>query len=338
MTQAVLPNRPKVTIREVATASGVSIGTVSRALKNQNGLSEETREQVIKTAQSLGYDIGNLRQGKIRRLSFITTRLAELPANPFYGAVLHGVEDACRDEEIVLSYTTLRPHDRALEIIRRHESDALILANYVEPKLLEKIKQLGLPVVLVDHHMQGFSSVNMDNTGGAIQAVQHLLEQGRKRIAYIDGPPHHSVQQRARGFRQALYTAGVPADPNLEAHYDHFTEYAHGVYQVMASLLALPQPPDAVFCWNDETALAVLRYCQDMGVRVPQDLAVVGFDDIELAKHARLSTVRVDKEMLGRKAVDIVLGKGEPQTIVPVKLVTRASSTLGKPSLKVSRS
>jgi LacI family transcriptional regulator, repressor for deo operon, udp, cdd, tsx, nupC, and nupG len=336
MTQSLLTPRPKVTIREVANASGVSIGTVSRALKNQNGLSEETREQVLKTAQSLGYDVGNLRQGKIKRLSFITTRLAELPANPFYGAVLHGVEDACRDEEIVLSYTTLRPQDKALEIIRRHESDALILANYVEPKLLEKIKQLGLPVVLVDHHMDGFASVNMDNIDGAIQAVQHLLELGRKRIAFIDGPPHHSIIQRARGFRQALFLAGVPADPDLEAHYNHFTE-PMGVQNALKTLLGLPQPADAVFCWNDETALAVMRHAQDMGVRVPQDLAVVGFDDIELARHARLSTVHVDKEVLGRKAVDILLGNADNHTIVPVKLLVRSSSAESKLASKTSR-
>ena len=331
MTQSVFSQthltRAKVTIREVASASGVSIGTVSRALKNQDGLSEETRQQVLSAAQKLGYDTGNLRQAKIRRVTFITTRLTELPANPFYGVVLHGAEDACREQEIALSYATLRPHDRALDIIRRHESDGLILANFIEAKLLEKIAHLNLPMVLVDPSVAGFASVNMDNQDGAKQAVKHLLEQGRKRIAFLDGPPHHSIVQRARGFRQALFEAQVPADPDLEARCDYLSE-PYGVRTVMKQLLSLNQPVDAVFCWNDLCALDVLRYCQEIGVRVPEDLAIVGFDDIDLAQHSSpaLSTIHVDKEALGRKAVEMLLEKDESQVVNPVRLVVRESS------------
>lgn len=176
-------NTTHVTIRDVAKRAGVSIGTVSRALKNQTGLTEETRQQVLRLALELGYDTTNLRPNKLRRVSFLTSKLPDLTVNPFYSPVLHGVEDACCDEEIVLSYTSLRPGDRAVEIVRRHEADGLLCAGYFEPKLMERIAAIGLPIVLIDHFSPGIASVNIDNIGGAKKAVTHLLQKSHQRIA-----------------------------------------------------------------------------------------------------------------------------------------------------------
>ena len=325
--------RPAVTIRDVANRAGVSIGTVSRALKNQPGLTEETRRQVLRAALELGYDTANLRASKLRRVSFLTSRLADLAVNPFYSPVLHGVEDACRHEEIVLSYTSIRPGDRAAEIVRRHEADGLVLAGFFEAKLLERIAGLGLPMVLLDHFSPGFSSVNMDNSTGAYAAVQHLIHEGRRRIAYIGGPAHHSIVQRQRGFREALFDAGIPADPVLEMVADF--DGPRSVDGIMERWLALPQAPDAIFACNDLSALAAMRYAQDHGLRVPEDLAIVGFDDIESASHSRpaLSTVRVDKEGLGARGLELLLDRDRSESLnvtVPVELVVRGSSRIGK--------
>jgi LacI family transcriptional regulator, repressor for deo operon, udp, cdd, tsx, nupC, and nupG len=321
-----------ITIRDVASSAGVSIGTVSRALKNQPGLTEETRQQVLETAQRLGYNVGNLRQSKVRRISFLSFRLPDLPVNPFYSHVLHGVEAACRDQDIVLSFISFRPGDRIQEIVRRHEADGLLCVGYFDPKHLEQIAQLGLPLVLIDHFMAGYSSVNIDNFSGAYQAVQHLLQTGRKRISFISGPSHYSSAERVRGFRQALFDAGIPADPSLEVLRDPVDSH-FGTRAAIDHLMALKSPPDAIFCYNDLSALVGISHALECGIRVPEDLAFVGFDDIDAAIHSQppLTTVRVDKEMLGQRGIEVLLGRRSSlddytERFVEAELVIRESS------------
>jgi LacI family transcriptional regulator, repressor for deo operon, udp, cdd, tsx, nupC, and nupG len=318
---------PTVTIRDVAKRAGVSIGTVSRALKNQTGLTEETRQQVLRSALELGYDTTNLRPNKLRRVSFLTSRLSDLTINPFYSPVLHGVEDACRDEEIVLSYTSLRPGDRAVEIVRRHEADGLLCAGYFEPKLIERIAAIGLPLVLIDHFVPGIASVNMDNINGAKKAVTHLLQAGYKRIAFMGGPNHYSIQQRLYGFRQALFEAGVPADPTLEITPDPpFT--LTGTATAMRHLLTLEPRPDAVFVVSDLSALWAMQVCLEAGLRIPEDMSFVGFDDIHAAAHAHppLSTVQVNKELLGRRGLESLLERRTVDTLIETELIVRGST------------
>jgi LacI family transcriptional regulator, repressor for deo operon, udp, cdd, tsx, nupC, and nupG len=325
-------NRNTITIRDIASSAGVSIGTVSRALKNQPGLTEETRQQVLEIATRLGYDIGNLRQSKVRRVSFLSFRLPDLPVNPFYSHVLHGVEEACREQDIVLSFISFRPGDRLTEIVRRHEADGLLCVGYFEPKHLEQMVQFGVPLVLIDHHVTGFSCVNMDNFNGAYQAVHHLVEQGRKRIAFISGPSHYSSAERVRGFRQALFDAGIPADPALEVLRDPVDSH-FGTRIALDRLMALKNPPDAVFCYNDLSALVGIEYALECGIRVPEDLAFVGFDDIDAAPNSKppLTTVRVNKEALGQRGLEVLLNnRANPDSIiesfVEAELVIRESS------------
>jgi DNA-binding LacI/PurR family transcriptional regulator len=330
-------NSNAITIRDVASRSGVSIGTVSRALKNQPGLTEETRQQVLRAALELGYDTTNLRPNKLRRISFLTSRLADLSINPFYSPVLHGVEDACRDEEIVLSITSLRPGDRVVEIVRRHEADGLLCAGYFEPKLTERIAAIGLPLVLIDHYSPVIPSVNIDNLSGAKQAVKHLLENGYKNIAFLSGPNHYSISQRLHGFRQALFEAGVPADPTLEITPEHaFTPM--GTHNAMRQLLDHQPRPDAVFVVNDQSALWAMEYCLEAGLRIPEDIAFVGFDDIHAATHAHppLTTIRVNKELLGRRGLELLLSRNIDSVMVETELVVRGS-TVVKQSRKQNR-
>ncbi len=329
-----------VTIRDVASRAGVSIGTVSRALKNQPGLTEETRQQVLRAALELGYDTGNLRAAKLRRVSFLTSRLLDLPVNPFYSHVLHGVEEACRNEEIVLSYTSLRPGDRIAEIVRRHEADGLLCVGYFEPKLLERIAGVGVPMVLIDHFAAGFTTINMNNFDGAYKAVKHLLGAGRQRIAFIGGQNHYSIQQRARGFRQALFDAGIPANPALEVLSDPIDSHLGlGARSAMQQLLALPTRPDAVFVFNDQSAQVAMSTCLEAGIRIPEDIAFVGFDDIDSALHSDppLSTVHVDKELLGKRGLEALLERRQNESIiVEGELIVRASSDLNAANLNAT--
>ncbi|MEN9485057.1 MAG: hypothetical protein RJB37_2937, partial [Pseudomonadota bacterium] len=208
-----------VTVRDIATAAGVSVGTVSRALKNQRGLSDETRRHVRQVAADLGYDLSRLRSGKAPRLVFLIHRHhSNFAVNPFFAEVMHGVEEGCRQFGVAPTLLSARQGDAVGKLLKLHEPDALLVAGYFEDEVLAQLTDLGLPLVLVDGWIPGCAAVNPDNTGGGYQATRHLLDLGRQRIAYIAGSlAHFSIRERSRGYRRALFEAGVLADPDLEA-------------------------------------------------------------------------------------------------------------------------
>ena len=321
-----------VTVRDLAIAAGVSIGTVSRALKNQQGLSAQTRADVLRVAQELGYDVSKLRSGKPRRVLFLFNRAhTSLSANPFYSVVLQGVEQACREEHVSLSLLSMGVGDPVQSWVRRHEPDALLAVGYFDHELLSEIRQIDLPMVMVDHLSQHCFCVNDDNEQGAWLATRHLIDHGCSRIAMISGPAtHHSVALRSRGYRRALFEAGRLADPDLDVTLDPALAYADAAMAAMNQLLALPKRPDAVFAYNDETALNAMQACIDAGLSIPGDIAFVGYDDIAAAARAQptLSTVRVDKEDMGRQAaIHLILGNvGPGEELLPVELLVRESS------------
>jgi len=322
-----------VTIRTIAQHTGRSIGTVSRALKNKTGLSEETRALIVAKARELGYDFNNLKTGRIRRIAFLLhSQHSTLAASPFYSPVLHGAEAACRKEGIALSLFAVNPAEPVAELIRLHQPDAILCAGYFEPEVLAALRASGKPMVLVDMRLQGYTSVNADHHLGGYLATRHLIESGRKRIAMLSGPlSHYSIQQRVRGFRKALYEARRLADPDLEVTLPGIGDRDQAVRDAMAGLLAMTQRPDALFCYNDSTALAAMRYCLDAGLKIPHDLAIVGFDDISAAAMAvpPLSSVSTDKEALGAAGVELLMQTDTSQVlekILAVRLVVRESS------------
>jgi LacI family transcriptional regulator, repressor for deo operon, udp, cdd, tsx, nupC, and nupG len=327
-----------VTIRELAEAAGVSIGTVSRALKGQPGLSEQTRAQVLGVAQQMGYDTAKLRTGKPRRILFLYSRhVGSLAANPFYSYVLHGAETACREAGVPLSLMSVQSGDDIASQVRRHEADALLGAGYFDPETMEGIRRCELPLVLVDHFYPGVRCVNDDNQLGAWLATRHLLEGGAQRVAAIFGPlAHHSVSLRAKGFRRAFYEAGRLFDPDYEVTLDPALEYREAGRDAMRRLLELPEPPDAVFVYNDSTAIFAIEVCREHGLRVPEDIRFVGYDDIEEAAHNKppLSTVRMDKDALGHVAARALIeGDIAPSDAsLPVELVIRESSRVDSPA------
>ncbi|OON59974.1 LacI family transcriptional regulator [Massilia sp. KIM] len=325
-----------VTIRDIARATNYSIGTVSRALKNQDGLTERTRARIRAVAQQLGYDFGNLRQGEVRRIAFLLHRQHDTQSSsPFYLPVLHGAEEACRKRGIALSFVVVGPAEPVLDLVRVHQPDALLCAGFFEPELLGVLRETGKPLVLLDMRLPGYRSVNPDHQLGGYLATRHLIRQGRRRIAMLCGSlAHYSIHERSRGFRKALFEARMLADPELEIQLPSIGNPVANVRQAVEQLLALPQRPDALFCYNDSTALAAMACCLERGLKVPHDLAIVGFDDIGAAAQAvpPLSSISIDKEALGAVGVELLLDKGAPhpdqgldQTL-PVQLVVRESS------------
>jgi DNA-binding LacI/PurR family transcriptional regulator len=323
-----------VTIRDIAKATGLSSGTVSRALNEQPGLTDTTRAHVRKVAQELGYDLGNLKQGRVRRIVFALHRQHNtLASSPFYSPVLHGAEAACRREGVALSFMAMGPAEPVLSQLRLHAPDALLCAGFFEPEVLAALREGGKRLALVDMHLPGYSSVNPDHRRGAYLATRHLLDTGRKHIAMLTGSmAHFSIRERAHGFRQALFEAKILSNPAYEVTLPEGMDHGSAVDEAMRTLLALQPRPDALFCFNDSTALAALRHCHGAGLKVPHDMAIVGFDDIDGAALAipPLTSVRVDKEALGAAGVDLLLHKAAGATheiTLPVQLIVRESST-----------
>lgn len=322
-----------VTIRDLARYAGVSTGTISRALKNEPGLTESTRQMVLSAARELGYDFCKLRRKRIRRLAFLLHRQHNTASSsPFYSPVLHGAEEACRRQGIVLSFMAVGPADGVSEQLRMHAPDAIVCAGFFEPELLAALRASGKPIVLIDMKLRGYNSVNPDNHMGGYLATKHLLDLGRSRVAMISGPlSHYSIRERNRGYRQALFEAGILADPRLDVMAAEGVDQETGVQEAMQALLALPHPPDAVFCYNDAAALVAMRCCLAAGMTVPHDVSIVGFDDISSAVlgHRPLTTLRIDKKELGALGVELLLrGAQEPplEKVAPVELIVRAST------------
>jgi DNA-binding LacI/PurR family transcriptional regulator len=322
-----------VTIRDIARVAGVSAGTISRALKNEPGLTEATRQMVLEAARKLGYDFCKLRPKRLRRLTFLLHRQHNTASSsPFYSPVLHGAEEACRKQGIVLSFMAVGPADGLIDQIRMHAPDGIVCAGFFEPETLSALRSTGKQLVLIDMKLRGYSSVNPDNMMGGYLATKHLIDTGRTRVGFISGPlAHYSIRERARGYRQALFEEGILADPRLEAGLPDGVDLETGAWEAMEQLLALPHPPDAVFCYNDSAALVAMRCCLAKGLKVPHDIAIVGFDDISTAVlgHRPLTTLRIDKKALGALGVEMLLNgpHSEPvEKIAPVELVVRAST------------
>ena len=320
-----------VTIRDVARAAGVSVGSVSRALKNQRGTSDATRRHIRAVAQGLGYDWSRLRSDSPQRLAFLVHRQhSTFATNPFFAHVLHWVEEACRGLGVVPTLLAAGPADPLRDQLRLHQPDVLLAAGFFEAEMIELLESLQLPLALIDLWMPGLPSVNPDNELGGCIATRHLLQAGRRRIAFLGGSlAHFSIRERERGYRRALYEAGVLGDPALEIIAPPGLNAENGAAEAARLLLQQPAKVDAIFAYNDAAALAAMRMCQTLGRRVPDDIAIVGFDDIPAAAGALipLTTIRVDLEALGRTGVDLLVGAGTPdrQITLPVDLVVRAS-------------
>jgi DNA-binding LacI/PurR family transcriptional regulator len=184
--------------------------------------------------------------------------------------------------------------------------------------------------VLVDLWAPGLPCVNPDNTQGGYLATRHLIEQGRKGIAFLASTlSHYSIRQREKGYRQALYEARLLMPPEYEAIASPSLDTEQALVDAVNDLLDLPEPPDAIFAYNDAAALVVLQVCAQRGLRVPQDVALVGFDDIDSAAWSNppLTTIAVDKQQLGREALALLLeDTQEENKLLPVSLIKRSSS------------
>ncbi|MFI8192646.1 LacI family DNA-binding transcriptional regulator [Streptomyces sp. NPDC085946] len=331
------------TLEEVAALAGVGRGTVSRVINNEAGVKESTRRAVQRAIAELGY-VPNLAARSLagRRADAVALVMTKtdwrLFGEPFFSEVVRAVGDALSDTAVQLLLTLVRTdaeRQRFVEYARGGRVDGVLLMSVrAEDRLPDMLAGAGLPTVLLGRRSgdEQITYVDADNVGGARAAVEHLVRGGRRAIAAITGPPGMYVAQcRLRGYREALAQAGLDTGPALIAEGD-FTE-ASG-RRATAGLIERHPEIDAVFAASDTMAAGALAALRAAGRRVPEDVAVIGFDDFELAEHTDppLTTVRQPLEEIGRTLVRLLLEEIEQpevawrHVILRTQLVVRDSA------------
>lgn len=330
----------RVTMSDVAQRAGVSLMTVSRVINQKGDVSQETRQRVLEIIDSLGYRPS----GIARSLATQETRTIGLVVpdvtNPFFADITRGVERLAYSEGYhVFLCNSEEDSQRELAVIQSLEDkrvDGLILCSsrLDEDKLVELLARLPA-AVLVNRRLQGsasFDNISLDDRLGGRIAAEHLLRSDRRRIAYLAGPPaSYSGAHRQRGYLDALAAAGIAIQPGWMQPCRPSVE---GGYQATRQLLADQPDLDALFCYNDLVAVGALQACEELGRRVPADLAIVGHDDIPLAAlvSPSLTTCRVPRHELGERAVEALIERlhdcpgGCRQSILQPELVIRQSA------------
>ncbi|WP_341679362.1 LacI family DNA-binding transcriptional regulator [Niveibacterium sp. SC-1] len=335
-------SKQRPTLSEVATAANVSAMTASRAMNNRPGVSSETREHVLKVAAELGYVVNRAAQKLSGGRSHIIGIVATDLEHPFVSAVATGAREAAWTAGYeVLVYAQLRSEKRptggVLQLLRQI-SDGIIAALPMEYGYLEDLAELSIPVVTIDQrgNKAEFPSIAADSYGGAKSAILHLAELGHKRIALIGGDERlGSARDRRRAYNETMAQLGFRRDSALVAPGDYSQA---GGYAAAQKLLALSSRPTAILAANDVSAFGAMTAIREAGLRIPEDISVVGFDDIPASSlvSPALTTVRQPIYQMGRSAVNTLLAlmaRIEPATQVvslPTELVIRQSTAAPK--------
>ena len=341
MTETPVSGRP-ASIKDVARLAGVSHSTVSRALRNSPRVNAETIERIQRIAAESGYRTSAVGRSLVTRrtntIGVVVTTITDL----FAAEVVSGIEEAAaaRDFSIFLANSNADP-DREMRLVRtleeRRVDGIVVTASRVGALYIPILSKMRVPIVLLNNqHPSEFAhSVMIDNTDASITATRHLIDLGHRRIAYIgDRNGRQSDTERFAGYRHALDAADLPFEPELVFHGDGNPE---GGMDGIDRLLSLPHPPTAIFCYDDMTAIGALRQIRTRGLRVPDDVSLVGFDDLQIIRYVDppLTTVRQPMARMGRLAMetlfDLLAGSRSNHNIkVPGELIVRESTAAPK--------
>lgn len=306
---------PDPTIRDVAERAQVSIASVSRALNGLGNVSEQTRNRVADAVRALGYvPHAGARSLSLSRSNAIGVVLPDLHGE-FFSEIMRGMDREASDRGYLLLLSNMHAgsdqSNGALRAMRGRVDGLLVMAPHLSEDELSAALPAGIPTILINTrgHPGGHPSVRFDNAAGARSVVEHLASMGRRRLVHIAGPTDNfDAQERAAATSEAVRNAGMA----LEIVQGDFGE--HSGEEAIAALLAADHKFDAVFAANDMMALGAVHALQTAGKRVPEDVAVVGFDDIPLARLLGLTTVRVRIAELGERTLQrlITILEGEP--------------------------
>lgn len=333
-----------ITIYDIADRAGVSIATVSRVFSGRSHVADATRERVFVVARELGYVPNVSARSLARQSTRVVAAVVPMLTSYFFMEVIRGVQDRLSELDYdLLVYASRAPEEVDGQLKRatqKGRADAVILCS--TPLTEGRVRTLttcGLPVVLLDSRHPDFDSVSVNNREGGATATEHLIERGYERIAHI-APNLVSVpgRERCEGYKDALRAAGRRVDEHLvvtsaEVAQHGFTREAG--YAAMQKLLGRKKHPDAVFAASDVQALGALRAAREAGLRVPDDVALIGFDDINMSAYVGLSTLSQPMYDIGRLGIDKLIQRiAEPdrpvsRTTFSAQLIARETTGAG---------
>jgi len=321
------------TIRDIARLAGVSIATVSRVLNDRPDVSVETREAVLEVVRRLGFSTNrSARALSAGRTGLVGVMLPIIHAQ-YFSFILSGASEALYEQDMrAILCPTLHQHEREVTLLDRvmhgTTDGAILMLPEESNEELRALQFQRYPFVVVDPRVrldEGIPAVSAAHASGAKQATEHLLALGHRRIGAITGlPDWMATVERVSGYHAALAGAGVAPDPQLEVTSNWLIS---GGFESALTLLDLPDPPTAIFAFNDNLAIGAMRAARARGLRVPEELSIVGFDDTEQAPIVTpaLTTVRQPLAEMGRTAVSLLNRLLDKQRVeaLGIELATR---------------
>jgi LacI family transcriptional regulator len=331
------------TIKDVAKKAQVSTATVSLVIHNHMRISKPTRKKVLRAIKELNYSPSRIARGLVLRLThnigFIVTDDHFLKTEPFYTHVFLGTEFEAREHDYYILLNTIpsrfRDENCLPRFVKENNVDGIIIAGKVPPEIIACLEQYKLPLLFIDYLPPegNYSAVLIDNINGGMQATSHLISQGHRNIGFIGGDiDHPSIRDRFHGYIKALEKNQIIFNDQLTVLTDASMSREVG-YTTAKDLLERDLNITAVFASNDAMALGAMQYFKQTGIRIPNDISIVGFDDVGVVASLDppLTTISVPIIDLGVKAMQLMstILKGEHKTelhhIVDVNLVIRES-------------
>jgi LacI family transcriptional regulator len=339
----VMKQKPETTIHDIAKKLNISASTVSRALNDNPLISEATRNKIKKAAEEMGY------RPNVMAANFRTKRtntigvIVPLINRHFFSSVISGIEDIAYQQGFAVTISqsndNFEKEDKIAQTLFANRVDGLILSIAMETKTYDHLKlfsERNIPLVFFDRVVDEIDAykIVVDDFGAAYKATQHLIDQGRKRIAHIGGPLNlKTYNTRQNGYCKALTDAGLMVDNSIIINNNLSREDGTNAIK---KLLTNSTKPDAIFCGNDTTALSIIIYLQKKGIKVPEDIAIVGFSNEPFSEVVTpsISTIKQPGFEMGQKAAELIIGQilnkeannGFETITMPTELVVRKSS------------
>lgn len=328
-----------VTIKDVAKAAGVSKSTVSRVFSNSGNYSDETKRKVLEAAERLNYRKNTIatamKTKETKNLGLIIYKKHKpILSHPFYAPIVEAIVDSSRERGYSIIIATDQDiESSAAESLLEKRVDGIIFTSFIHEAIIKKCKEMGLPLVLLNCSMDlDVTFVKADDYMGAYEAVVYLIKKDYTEIGFLCGSlQNHSYYERYRGYLAALNDYNIP----VREKFMRFGEatISEGT-RLMNSMLESGDVPRAIFASCDMIAIGAIKAIKKAGLKIPDDVAVIGFEDIEhnVLIEPALSTVFVDKVKMGQMAVDVLLDqigekpKSRRENILPTKLILRESS------------
>jgi DNA-binding LacI/PurR family transcriptional regulator len=327
-----------ISIKDIARLAGVSHSTVSRALRGSPLIPAETANRIQRIANETGYTASAVARSLVTQKTQVIGVVVTTIADPFNGEVVAGIEETANQQGYsVILANSQAESERELAVVRSFQErrvDGIVVASSRVGALYQPLlAEIDIPIVLLNnqHPSKFIHSVTIDNHGGALEAVRHLVSLGHERVAYLgDNFGLQSDAERFQGFKTGMSEKNLPILPDLVVRGDGKPECAA---EESRKLFALASRPTAIFCYNDMSALGVLKEAARQGLRVPEQLSIAAFDDLFFAEllSPALTTVRQPKRELGHRAMrlllDIFAGSPMKKTVtVKGELIVRDST------------